>query len=112
MMYVELPTEQIIDIALTVLVLDVADHDYEWYQSEIESILRGYIDNLPPGKWIHKNKIIKKAMFDRFVQDARNLITLPPIEEGLYIKIGNTEVARAGSIVINIEVISTSTNGY
>ena len=112
MMYVELPTELLVGIALTVLILDVAYRDYDWYQTEIESILRGYIDSLPPGKWVHKNKIIKKAMLDRFVQDARNLATVPPIEEGLYIKIGNTEVARAAGIVINIEVISTSTNGY
>ena len=112
MMYVELPTELLVGIELTALILDVADHDCDWYKSEIETVLRDYIDGLPPGKWVHKNKIIQKAMLDRFVQDARHLITVPPIEEGLYIKIGNTEVARAAGIIINIEVISTSTNGY
>jgi len=112
MMYVELPTELLVGIELTALILDVADHDCDWYKSEIETVLRDYIDGLPPGKWVHKNKIIQKAMLDRFVQDARHLITVPPIEEGLYIKIGNTEVARAAGIIIRIEVISTSTNGY
>lgn len=112
MMYVELPMERLVGIELTALILDVAEHDYDWYKSEIEMVLRNYIDSLPPGKWVHKNKIIKKAMLDRFVQDARNLVTVPAIEEGLYIKIGTTEVARAAGIIIRVEVISTTTNGY
>jgi len=112
MMYVELPSERYVGIELTALILDVAEHDYDWYKSEIETVLRNYIDSLPPGKWVHKNKIIQKAMLDRFVQDARHLITVPPIEDGLYIKIGQTEVARAAGIIIRVEVISTSTNSY
>jgi len=112
-MHVELPEEIVIDVGLTAFILDVSDREPDSYKEAIECIIRSYIDSLPPGKWIQKHQIINRSMnADRFVQDTRDLTTNPPIEDGLHIKIKQFQVARAGTIKVDVKVVPSNSNGY
>jgi hypothetical protein len=109
---VELPHEKIIDVSCKVMVLDVADHDYSWYADAVKELATKYINSLAPGRWVLKNKLMHVLYVDRFVQDIRELETNPPIEDGLHIKIGPDEVARAGEIKVVYDVIGSSNGVY
>jgi hypothetical protein len=108
---VELPREKIIDVSCKVIVLDVADHEYDWYVDEVKKLAIQYINSLAPGRWVLKNKLMNVLYVDRFVQDIRELKTTPVIEEGTHIRVGQDEVARAGEITVTYEVLGSS-NGY
>lgn len=108
---VELPREKIIDVSCKVIVLDVADHEYDWYVEEVKKLAIQHINSLAPGRWVVKRKFINSLFVDRFVQDVRELQTIPPIEDGLHIKVGQDEVARAGKITVTYEILGSS-NGY
>jgi hypothetical protein len=108
---VELPHEKIINMSCKVILLDVADKEYSWYVNEVMQRAVQYINSLAPGRWLLKNKLMNVLYIDRFVQDIRELITDPPIEDGLYVKLDANEVARAGEITVIYEVIGSSSNG-
>lgn len=109
---VELPREKIIDVSCKVILLDVADHEYVWYVGEVIRLAIKHINSLAPGRWLLKNKLMNVLYVDRFVQDIRDLATNPPIEDGLHVKIGMDEVARAGEITVTYEVIGSSNGIY
>lgn len=109
---VELPRERIINVSCKVIVLDVADHEYNWYVGEVIRLAIQHINSLAPGRWLLKNKLMSVLYVDRFVQDIRDLNTHPPIEAGLHIKIGPDEVARAGDITVTHEVLASSNGIY
>lgn len=112
MVSVELPREKIINLTCKVIVIDGADHEYDYYVEAVEDLARDYIDSLAPGRWVLKNKLMNALYVDRFVQDIRELKTEPMFEGGLQIRIGPDEVARAGTITVTYEILSASNGIY
>lgn len=105
---VKLPDEVTIDVSLKAVILDISELDPEHYRSEIEERVRCYIDSLQPGHWVKKSHIISKSIIDKYVKDVPgNQITSSPIfEDGIEIRLEPIQVARAGTIAIEIQTVS------
>lgn len=106
--YVTLPEIVTVDVSLKAIVLDMSDVDPQEYRKKIESEITKYINSLLPGQWVKKSQLISRSIIDRFVKDipGDSLVTNPPIENGSDIPIDKFAVARAGKIIISVEVIS------
>lgn len=105
--YVTLPTEKIINLHLTVEVMDGNDPEKtkEMHIPRIQEVIREYIDSLPPGSPALKSKIITSIVSSStLIRDVRGdrLTSNIPFDAGR-IPIGRFEVARAGEI--NVELI-------
>ena len=105
---VKLPDEVIIDVNLKATILDLTELDPDHYKVEIEKRVRCYIDSLQPGHWVKKSQIISKSIIDKYVKDVPgNQITASPVfDDGIEIRILPTQVARAGTITVEIQTVS------
>ena len=105
--YVTLPHEKVIDLKLTVEVMDGHDPEKtrETHIPKIKEVITNYINSIPPGEVVMKSKIITKIVSSNtLIRDVRGdrIISSIPFDSGR-IPIGRFEVARAGKI--NVELI-------
>lgn len=105
---VKLPDEVLIDISLKAIVLDISELDPEYYRTEIIKRITEYINSLQPGHWVKKSKIISNSIIDKYVKDVpgNQIIASPEFADGIEIRLDPFQVARAGTINVEIQTVS------
>lgn len=108
--YIYLPNEKVIDINLTVEVMDGTNIEETKRENteKIRRVITNYINSLRPGSPVRKSQIIAEVVkLSPLIRDVRGdrIIGTPPFISGS-IPIGKFEVARAGEIDVEVIVIT------
>jgi hypothetical protein len=108
--YVTLPNEVVVDLNLTVEVMDGNDPEKtrKEHVPRIKRVLSKYIDSLPPGQPVLKSKIIAEIVSSStLIRDVRGdrIISNIQFDNGR-IPVGRFEVARAGEIEVELIIRS------
>jgi len=114
--YVTLPKEVVINLKLTVEVMDGTDPEKTKtiHIPKIQDVVKRYIDSLPPGEAILKSKIITAIVSSSpLIRDVRGdrISSNIPFDHSR-IPIGRFEVARCGTIDVKLIIRTIGDTGY